>query len=227
MLSKIKTHLRKAFPNTLLAPEGEAGVKRAGHRKYVGGMWDEIGQLQFDFLLSQGLRPEHYLLDVACGALRLGVKAIPYLEPGHYLGIEKEKALVDAGLEKELDADTRQKHAPNIVISSDFEFEKLGHQADYAIAQSLFTHLPTTLIDTCFQKLFPVMTPRGTFFATFFRSERETKNPDAPHDHGVFVFTETEMLDFGNRAGFESRYIGDWKHPRNQVMVAYTRPRPA
>jgi hypothetical protein len=32
------------------------------HRDFVGGLWDELGQLQFDFLKQHGL-PQHKLLD--------------------------------------------------------------------------------------------------------------------------------------------------------------------
>ena len=53
--------------------EGDAGVDQLGHREYVGGLWDEMGKLQFDFMVSQGLSPEHTMLDIACGALRGGV----------------------------------------------------------------------------------------------------------------------------------------------------------
>ena len=52
------------------------------HREYVGGMWESIGRLQFDFLINQGMKPESILLDIACGCLRLGVHAIPYLNKG-------------------------------------------------------------------------------------------------------------------------------------------------
>jgi hypothetical protein len=41
-----------------------------GHRESVGGLWDEIGCPQLDFLVEQGLRPHDVLLDVACGSLR-------------------------------------------------------------------------------------------------------------------------------------------------------------
>ena len=55
------------------ASDDALGVRRLGHRAFVGGdgdLWDRIGRLQFDFLVSQGLRPEHVLLDFACGSLR-------------------------------------------------------------------------------------------------------------------------------------------------------------
>src|SRR6476620_10345865 len=80
-------------PPQVLPPHGVEGIRQLGHRDYVGGLWDEIGQLQFDFLVSNGLKPQHYLLDIACGSLRAGIHFIPYLETGHYLGIDKEPEL--------------------------------------------------------------------------------------------------------------------------------------
>ena len=89
--------VRKVFPLAFLDPEGDRGIEAIGHRQYVGGNWDEIGNLQFNFLKSKGLKPESYLLDIACGSLRLGVKAIPYLNPDHYLGIGKEEGCTCKG----------------------------------------------------------------------------------------------------------------------------------
>ncbi len=43
------------------------------HRNVVGGMWDEIGKLQFDFLNAEGLRADVDFLDVGCGVLRGGL----------------------------------------------------------------------------------------------------------------------------------------------------------
>ena len=39
-------------------------------------------------VLLRGLRSNDVLLGIACGSLRLGVRVIPYLKPGNYLGIE-------------------------------------------------------------------------------------------------------------------------------------------
>lgn len=216
--------IRRFNPFALLAPEGDAGIAKIGHRAYVGGMWEEIGQLQFDFLVAQGLRPEHRLIDVACGALRLGVKAIPYLEPGHYLGIDKEAGLIKAGLEHELPPAVRASHQPQLLVDADFGFDKFGVQADFAMAQSLFSHFPPALIERCMDRLLPAMRPGGTFFATFFESATPVNNPEVPHDHGYFAYTRAQLEAFGPRCGFESRYIGDWNHPREQVVVAYRRP---
>ena len=76
------------------AMEGNMGVRMVGHRAYIGGRWEEWGRVEFEFMVSRGLRPEHVLLDIACGALRAGVHFIPYLDAGNYLGIEKELSLI-------------------------------------------------------------------------------------------------------------------------------------
>jgi hypothetical protein len=221
MLSAIKKRVRIAFPNLFLQPEGDAGVLIAGHRKYIGGAWEEIGKLQFDFLVAQGMLPTHYLLDIACGSFRLGVKAIPYLEQGHYLGIEKEKSLIDAGVSKEIGPRNMAEKRPELLVSSQFEFERFSKRPDYAIAQSLFTHLTPELIDLCFKKLRPVMKENTRFFATYFLKSPGFKNPTKSHDHGFFAYSEEEMMGFGTSNGFDATYIGDWNHPRKQVIVEY------
>lgn len=217
---KIKI-VRKIAPFMFIAPQGERGIAKKGHRGYVGGLWEEMGDLQFNFLLSMGLKPDMYLLDIACGSLRLGVKAIPYLECSHYLGIEKESILVKAGLEKELDPKIRVEKQPNIIISDSFEFNKLGQRADFAIAQSLFTHLPPSLINSCFSKLNPWLKEDGIFYATFFEAKQKINNPNKPHDHASYGYTQAEMCAFGETNGFNYNYIGNWNHPRNQVIVEY------
>jgi len=230
MKKEVVQIVRRLTPRTLLEaarhvldPDGPRGIAKRGHRGYVGGMWEEIGQLQFDFLLSQGLKPHSYLLDIACGSLRLGVKVIPYLEPSHYLGVEKESELVKEGLEKELDPNIRIEKRPNIIISKSFEFERLNHKADFAISQSLFTHIPSSLITLCFKKLHPWLEDDGSFYATFFRTERKVKNPTWSYDHGYFAYTQAEMREFGEKNGYVYKYIGDWNHPQNQVIVEYTK----
>lgn len=221
MLSALKQVIRTSLPNLFLQPQGENGVRKAGHRQYIGGAWDEIGKLQFDFLVSRGLQPQHRLLDIACGSFRLGVKAIPYLDAGHYLGIEKEQSLIDLGKEHELGAGLLAEKRPELVCSASFEFERFSQQPDFAIAQSLFTHLPGDLVNMCFARLRPVLKPDSRFYATYFLRRPGFRNPEKAHDHGFFAFDQPEMEAFGTRNGFVANYIGDWNHPRKQMIVEY------
>ena len=193
--------VRKLYPLAFLAPQGEKGIATIGHREYIGGNWDEIGTLQFEFLKSKGLKPDSYLLD-----------------------IEKEKGLVQAGLNIELSKRLREEKQPRIVISDSFEIDNLGQLIDFAIAQSLFSHLPPQLIHLCFRNLHPWLRSGGAFYATYFEVPTPRKNPNKPHDHGYFAYTAKEMVEFGESNGFAATYIGDWNHPRNQVIVEYRKP---
>ena len=200
---------------------GPSGIRQVGHREYVGGDWDRIGKLQFDYLVEHGLAPHHYLLDIACGSLRGGVYFIPYLDAGRYLGIDKEAELIRAGVTQELGQELYKQKQPRFVVSDRFDFERLNAQPDFALAQSLFTHLPATDIEACLRRLRPVMAKGGVFFATFFESRQECRNPAVAHDHGYFAYTRRQMTDFGLRNNWGVEYAGDWGHPRQQVMVRY------
>jgi hypothetical protein len=203
---------------------GEPGIRQVGHRDYVGGLWEEIGRLQFDFLVAHGLRPRHVLLDIACGALRGGVHFIPYLQTGHYLGIDKEATLIERGLSEELPAGLQETRRPELLVDAEFDFGRFSRRPEYALAQSLFTHLPPPLIELCLSRLRAVAPLRCRLFATFSEAPEHHSNPPAAHDHLPWLYTRQEMLDFGRRTGWRGRYIGDWRHPRGQVMVEY-RPR--
>lgn len=201
---------------------GPEGIAQVGHRNYVGGMFDEIGRLQFDFLVSQGLRPHHRLLDIACGCLRAGRHFIPYLDEARYFGVDKEADLIAAGLREELAPGVAERKKPRLLVNGAFEFQLLGEQPDFALAQSLFTHLPPAGIERCLRSLRRVVAEEGRFYATFFETDTPDANPNDAHDHLCFFYTRAEMERMGMKTGWETRYIGGWGHPRNQRMMVYT-----
>src|SRR5690349_4148530 len=150
-----------------LKPQGIRGIKKLGHREYVGGGWQFMGDLQFNFLISHGLKPHHHLWDIACGSLRAGVPLIRYLESGHYHGIDRHRALIDMGIKYELGSDYERKQ-PEFIVSDVFAFDHFKLAPDYALAQSLFTHLPPPLILLCLGNLRKRSRPNTIFFASFF-----------------------------------------------------------
>ncbi|WP_324093663.1 class I SAM-dependent methyltransferase [Candidatus Binatus sp.] len=203
-------------------PDGRLGIWLMGHRQYVGGDWDALGRLQFEFMLKMGLKPQHVLLDVGCGALRAGVKFIDYLDEGKYLGLDREKRLIQIGIKQELGRDLMRRKSPEFVVSDSFEFEKFSKQPDFAIAQSLFTHLAEADIRLCLQKLRRFMNPGGRFYATWFITDESHVN-ESPrsHSHRSFRYPRATVEEFGIKAGWRQRYIGDWAHPRRQMMIEY------
>lgn len=204
-----------------IPPEGIDTINAIGHRDYVGGHWEEIGQLQFDFLVAQGVKPEHTLLDIACGSLRGGVHFINYLFPGNYLGLDKEQELINRGIEHELGKKQEAEKKPEFVISDCFEFGKFSKIPDYAIAQSLFTHLTEEDIRLCLKNLKAFAGDKPlTFFATFFECETPQKGElETSHSHAKFEYTRQQMEQFAKETGWNIEYIGDWNHPRGQKMI--------
>jgi len=200
-------------------PQGEEGIATLGHRHYVGGRWEELGRLQFEYLKSQGLRPEHVLVDIACGSLRLGVHVIPYLEPEHYWGVEKEPQLIEAGLKQELSPEIRAEKKPGFVISRVFGMPVLQRPADFLWMHSLWTHLTLDQIQLCLQQCRTISGSETRCFATFFESAAITENPAESHDHAAFFYTVDQLRALADEVGWSLKYLGDWGHPRGQKML--------
>lgn len=113
------------------------------HRDIVGGRWDETARAQMAILQAEGLQRHHRLLDIGCGSLRLGHKAVAWLEPGHYWGTDASLALMQRGWEAELTPDLQARlPRAHLVEDTDFGFPGLPDHFDLAIAFGVFTHLP-------------------------------------------------------------------------------------
>jgi hypothetical protein len=191
------------------ALEGNVGIAAVGHRGYVGGRWDELGQVQLDWMVSQGLRPHHVFLDIACGALRGGIHFTRYLDAGNYLGLEKEKTLVRRGLYKELPRELRKQKRPEFVVSDAFEFDRFSKSADFSLAQSLFTHLVIPDIELCLGNLRAWVPSHHQFYATFALGE-SSQNAAQSHTHKCFYYSPEELTAVGRRHGWLCNYLGDW-----------------
>lgn len=197
----------------------------------VGGLWEELGQLQFDFLVAQGLAPHHRLLDVGCGSLRAGVLLIPYLKDGHYFGVDKSSLLITAAREVELPRYGLADHTVHLEVREDFEFTGVGVDFEFVLAQSVFTHLPWNSILRCLHGVSRVLTERGRFFATFFEDPRPRYYPSSlTHDRaGVVTYPDSNPYHYpfdvfeelARRTGLEVTRLGDWGHPRDQKMLCF------
>ena len=61
---------------------------------------------------------------------------------------------------------------PEFVVSDAFGFEQFSKQPDFALAQSLCTHLSEGDIKMCLGKLRAFTKPGAQFLATFFETSR-------------------------------------------------------
>ncbi len=127
-------------------------LARGRHRDIVGGRWNETGEAQMALLTGLGLQPHHHLLDIGCGSLRLGCKAVPFLDPGHYWGTDMSAALMQRGYETELADKTRLPPA-QLIEDAAFAFPGVPDRIDHAIAFAVFTHLPLSYLSGALGRL--------------------------------------------------------------------------
>ncbi len=207
----------------------EIGTK--AHRECVGGLWDVLGKLQLDYLIGAGLNPGDRLLDIGCGCLRGGIPFINYLDEGKYFGIDINASLIEAGWIEVEEAGLMNKK-PALAVDDFFGFETFGVKFDFMIAVSVFTHLPRDLIVLCLENVRKNLQPHGTCYATFFQSpfsahrERIRHEPGGIvtcHDADPFHYSIDELATMAKVAELELDVIGDWQHPRNQMMAAFRR----
>lgn len=212
----------------------DRAIGEGRHREFIGGLWEEMGQLQMDFLRSQGLSSSHRLLDIGCGSLRLGQLAIPYLEPLRYFGTDISPDLIEAGYDRELsDADRLKAPKSHFHVSENFDFSFLDEPVDFAIAQSVFTHLPLNHLRRCLGQLASRMRTGGVLFVTFFEcgSDQNLMDPIQHPGGGITSYDTRDpyhyyVSDLGwaiDQAPWRLAPIGNWGHPRGQHIAAFHR----
>ena len=188
-------------------------LQPSAHRGYVGGMWDEIGKVQIDFMVGQGLKPDDVFVDVACGSLRAGCHFISYLDPDNYLGIDHHRWLIKAELKHELPKPVRREKRPEFVISKAFEFGKFTKRPKLGLAQSLFSHLTPDDIHLCLTNLRDAMQTGGHFYATFVPNGvmlGRRENPAESADDLTFEYEAEDIPQSGREIGWRARKLGDW-----------------
>lgn len=206
-----------------------ATVAQKKHRAIIGGLWDELGTLQLNFLKSQGLQPQHRLLDIGCGCLRLGVPAVAFLNAGNYFGTDLNEAFLDAGYSDEiLPAELGWKlPRSHLVTDREFTFSGIPKHIDFAIAQSVFTHLPLNHMRLCLARLAEHLEGPCTFFFTVFLApEGQEMKPleqypgIVTHPHkDPYHYTTEDILHAAAGLPWDIDVVGSWNHPRNQTMV--------
>ncbi len=227
--TSIKRPVKKAIPSRyhhLIDPDW--------HRRTIGNfeLWDELGQLQFDFMVEHGLKPEHKLLDVGCGPLRGGIKFINYLEPGNYYGVDKRADVIDESNRVEIPQNglgsapahpARHRGLRVLAVGSEVRV-RAGPVGVHAPAPELDRALPGehghALVDG------------GVFYATFFLNEQgranledlnQTSEVVTHFDHDFYHYDVASFEWACEGTGLVPEYLGGWNNPRNSKMMSFTK----
>jgi SAM-dependent methyltransferase len=208
-------------------PLSAEDVANRRHRRRIGNKWALMGPMQLDFMVAQGLEPADRLLDVGCGPLRAGLHFVEYLAPGHYYGIDINETLINAGYEHELPARLRERLPRDHLRATDRFDCNFGVNFDFAIAQSVFTHVSLNHIRLCLFRVAQQIAPGGRFFASFFEVPRSH-----PLDHSLnegrgwternaFFYYRSDLKWAARCADWDVHYIGKWGHPGGQRMIEF------
>ena len=169
----LKSIRQKVFAGII--PEGDWGVRLLGHKLYVGGKWDYLGKLQFEFMLKNGLKQEHILLDIGCGwgwliikaAKEYGVKA---------MGITLSKEQEDEARQR-----IRNENLENKVEVRQADYRDLaveGCTFDKIVSVGMFEHVGKDYIPSYFACLKKMLKPEGlSLLHTITRPFEAPTNP--------------------------------------------------
>lgn len=200
-------------------------LAKGRHRDIVGGRWDETGRVQMQLLLDEGLQPHHRLLDIGCGSLRLGCRAVPFLDPGHYWGTDLSGALMRKGYEAEL-ADKSRLSPSHLIEDADFSFPGVPDTMDYVLAFAVFTHLPMNHLRRALIQVRARFLVLQCFLFTVFlapdaqSSLNPVRQPDGVVTHDIrapYHLLEGELTQMAAAAGFRLT-LYPARLPRGQIL---------
>jgi ABC-type polysaccharide/polyol phosphate transport system ATPase subunit len=222
--------LLSAVEPPAIAVAGEADLDLAPHRTASGGQWREMGLWQFEFLRQQGLEPRHRVLEVGCGSLAAAVHLLPFLEEGHYWGVERDHTLLEAGIEIELARAGIDPGRGRFMAVETFDLSEVPGGLDFAMASSGFACCQFNDVARCIASVVRRLTPSGRFYATWFENPDPANFDPIVHPNGITTYPDREPYHypFGlvatvcDAVGATVERVAATGHPRGEAMLVIT-----
>jgi len=149
----------------------QARAERLAETHFLGGptwTFERVGRHVLEVLLEEGLNPRSSVLDVGCGALRLGYWLMRLLEPGRYFGIEPNEEMLSLGLDELIESDVLARADPHFSANDDFDFSVFGESFDFVVARSIWTHASRAQISAMLESFAATASPGGVFLASYY-----------------------------------------------------------
>jgi len=182
----------------------------------IGGLWKAIGKFEFNFLVKQGLKPHHKLLDFGCGCLRGGLHFIKYLDTGNYYGVDISSEVLEIGKKFLIEADLKNKK-PSLMVNENLKFNNFSKKTfDFILVWSVFSHMPLKDIEKVFKNIHKVMNKKTSFFATFHDGGKKIF---ITRDYENFYYPFDVLQEVGENYGYKIILVEGFVHPHNQKMM--------
>jgi SAM-dependent methyltransferase len=148
----------------------QARSERLAETTFLGGPpadFERVGRLGFEVLVREGLLPSSRVLDVGCGALRVGYWLMRFLDPGRYFGIEPNREMLNVGLEQLVEPQVVEHADAHFSHNDDFDFSVFGERFDFVFARSIWTHASKPQIRAMLASFAECSGPGGVFLASY------------------------------------------------------------
>jgi len=147
---------------------------------------------EINFLIANGMEPNHHLLDIGTGWLRCGIDCIKYLDKDRFFGYDYSLADIELGFTGIAKYGLEGKN-PTLAVEKYFDAQKFSQEFDFAFANSIFTHLHPKAIMLCISNTVSVLKENGKFFATIYKEDSLTGFDDNPDG---FFLRSTQPYSF-------------------------------
>ncbi|GAA3737857.1 class I SAM-dependent methyltransferase [Salinactinospora qingdaonensis] len=183
--------------------------------------WLALGEMQFDYLVEHGLKPDDHLLEIGCGNLRAGWRFINYLDRGHYYGVDISPDILLAAQQTLCHYELQDK-LPRLSLVNDLKLEFLPSEHFTVIhAHSVFSHCPIEVIDECLANVGRLLQPHGFFDFTF----NQTTGREHHVLHEDYYYRVDTLLQLAARHGLNGAFMPDWEErPHRQSKIRLTKP---
>jgi SAM-dependent methyltransferase len=133
------------------------------HHRYYGRPW-VLGRYYFDRLLGCGLKASDRVLDLGCGAGRLGLWLIPHLDSGNYTGIDAHlRSLIAFSAYEAVLHDLASKK-PKLYLVEDFALPRSSGPFDVMLDFFVTKHFPEPKALLAYERLAPNLAPGAKVF---------------------------------------------------------------
>ncbi len=202
------------------------------HRRRIGGAtWDSAGEQHFAFLRQHGLSSGNRVLDLGCGALRTGTHLLRFLEPGRYVGVDADAALIAAGINVEAPRAGVDPNRGAYLVTSVTDLSSVEGPFDVIFCTGLLEELAYESVARMFAASIPRLAADGRMFVAFFEAPGAVTLDPIEHPGPAYSTFDGpgRHYDFGTLAriadacGGRAERLGEWGDPHGQSMLVIVR----